>query len=412
MQTRETNRDKWVSISLIIAALLAGLSAVAAQQPGGAAVSAPPPVPVPTVADAPLSVPLTPQTPRTPPALATAPRPHVDMVFALDTTGSMADLIAGAKRKIWSVASFVSRAQPTPELRVGLVAYRDIGDAYVTRVHDLDGDLDRVYRRLLALRADGGGDGPEHVARALHEAVHRMSWSNPDQPTDAATVRLIYLVGDAPPHVDYHDGYDFAQAARDAAQRGIAVHAIRCGTDPETATYWRRIAKLGRGEFLTIDQSGGMHDRRTPFDEELARLHDQLSDTVIPYGRRAAETRASLHAAAAATTAVKAERAGYLAAKKAVSDDLIEELKSGKADLDRLNEAELPPSLAALPRAAREEKLVEKAHARGQLLEQIAKLSDRRDGYLKGHPDAAPAGLDAQVEKTVRKAGAAAGLAF
>jgi hypothetical protein len=147
-------------------------------------------------------------------------------VFALDTTGSMSGLIEGAKKKIWSLASFVAQGQPTPDLRVGLIAYRDIGDAYVTKVYDLDPDLDRVYRRLRSFHAEGGGDGPEHVARALHESVHKMSWSQ-----EQSVVKVIYLVGDAPPHTDYDDGYDYVRAARAAGSKGIQLHTIQCGTD-------------------------------------------------------------------------------------------------------------------------------------------------------------------------------------
>jgi Mg-chelatase subunit ChlD len=58
------------------------------------------------------------------PGIATQ-RPRVELVFALDTTSSMSGLIEGAKRKIWSLASFVAQGQPTPDLRVGLVAYRE-----------------------------------------------------------------------------------------------------------------------------------------------------------------------------------------------------------------------------------------------------------------------------------------------
>jgi hypothetical protein len=201
--TRETRRDKWVSVSLIVGALLAGMAALAAQRHGAAAIAVPPAPPVANHVAPPAPPPVAP-----PAQIAQAPRPRVELVFALDTTGSMSGLIEGAKRKIWSIASFVARGQPTPDLRVGLVAYRDVGDEYVTRVYDLDDDLDRVYRRLLSFRADGGGDGPEHVARALTEGVHKMSWSK----DDGQVVRLLYLVGDAPPHLDYHDGYDYAKA--------------------------------------------------------------------------------------------------------------------------------------------------------------------------------------------------------
>src|SRR5512143_2860384 len=60
-------------------------------------------------------------------------RPKVEVVFVLDTTGSMTGLIQGAKEKIWSIAKHIASGKPTPDVSIGLVAYRDIGDAYVTK---------------------------------------------------------------------------------------------------------------------------------------------------------------------------------------------------------------------------------------------------------------------------------------
>jgi Mg-chelatase subunit ChlD len=409
MTTNGTRRDKVVSASLIVGAVLAGLAAVAAQRRGEAA-TAPAPIAAPAPAVTPAPKPVAP-----PPAplapVAPAPRPKVDLVFALDTTGSMSGLIEGAKNKIWSIASFVARAQPTPDVRVGLVGYRDIGDAYVTRVFDLDADLDRVYRRLLSFRADGGGDTPEHVARALDEAVHKMSWSQ----AGGNAVRLIYLVGDAPPHLDYQDGYDYAKAARAAAAKGIQIHAIRCGTDPDTATYWRRIASLGHGEFLTIDQDGGMRDHRTPYDEELARLHDELDGTVVGYGAKGGDVRAAVAVAAAAPAPVKAARAGFLAAKKdaseTISDDLVGGVASGRVDLDKVAPADLPKSMAAMPVEERKREIAHKAKERADVLDRIAKVSAKRDEFLRSSPEK-PSGFDGEVQKTVKQAGASAGLKF
>lgn len=409
MTTRDTRRERWLSTSLIVGAVLAGLAAMAAQHKGSAAAAVVPSPPGAAPPAAPRSAPIAPLTPA---ATAQAPKPRVDLVFALDTTGSMSGLIEGAKTKIWSIASFVARAQPTPDVRVGLIAYRDVGDTYVTRVYDLDDDLDRVYRRLLSFRADGGGDGPEHVARALDEAVHKMSWS----PQTNTSVRLIYLVGDAPPHLDYQDGYDYSRASRAAAAKGIQVHAIRCGSDPETATYWRRIASLGHGEFLTIDQDGGMRARHTPYDDELARLHDKVSDTVVAYGAKGDSMRAAIAAAASAPAEAKAARAGFLSAKKekveSLDDDLVGAVASGQVDLAKVPAADLPRQIAALPEDKRREKLAETAKERGALLDRISKLSAERDAYLRKDAAAKPTGFDGEVEKTVRKAGAAAGLAF
>jgi len=48
----------------------------------------------------------------------------IDVVFVLDTTGSMGGLIQTAKEKIWSIATTMASAQQAPEIRIGLVRYQ------------------------------------------------------------------------------------------------------------------------------------------------------------------------------------------------------------------------------------------------------------------------------------------------
>src|SRR4051812_11261830 len=57
---------------------------------------------------------------------------QIDIVFAVDTTGSMGGLLDGAKRTVWSIANQVRDLDKNADLHVGLVAYRDLGDDYVT----------------------------------------------------------------------------------------------------------------------------------------------------------------------------------------------------------------------------------------------------------------------------------------
>jgi uncharacterized protein with von Willebrand factor type A (vWA) domain len=104
------------------------------------------------------------------PSDATA-KPAVEVAFVLDTTGSMGGLIEGAKRKIWSIATAIVDANPDADIRMGLVAYRDIGDEYVTKKFELTTDIQDLYANLLELNARGGGDWPESINEALDTAV-------------------------------------------------------------------------------------------------------------------------------------------------------------------------------------------------------------------------------------------------
>src|SRR5215831_6402208 len=86
-------------------------------------------------------------------ATAATGKPVVEVAFVLDTTGSMGPLIEAAKRKIWSIATAIVDANPDAEVRMGLVAYRDIGDDYVTKTFPLTKDIQDLYANLLELRA-------------------------------------------------------------------------------------------------------------------------------------------------------------------------------------------------------------------------------------------------------------------
>ena len=87
-----------------------------------------------------------------------AARPRVEVAFVLDTTGSMGGLIEGAKRRIWSIARHIGEGRPRPDLRIALVAYRDLGDAYVTRKFELTTDIQDLYASLLEQWLGTGAD--------------------------------------------------------------------------------------------------------------------------------------------------------------------------------------------------------------------------------------------------------------
>ncbi|MCP5154868.1 MAG: VWA domain-containing protein [Ectothiorhodospiraceae bacterium] len=366
----------------------------------------------------------TPQAPPPQQVLAPTPtsdRPRVEVVFVLDTTGSMSGLIQAAKEKIWSIATTLASANHAPEIRMGLVAYRDRGDAYVTRVVDLSSDLDSVYGTLMDFQADGGGDTPESVNQALHDAVHRISWS-----ADQGTYRVLFLVGDAPPHTDYQDDVPFSRSVADARVRGIVVNTVQCGQLGTTTAAWRQIARLGEGEYLSVDQDGGAVAIATPFDAELASLSKTLDATRLFYGdaakrerqQRKVEATAKLHLGA--SHAARARRAEYLATESAAEGlaadgDLAEALRAGRVDLVALPASELPPALQAVAPEAREEVVARTVEQRDALRAQIRDLARQRAEYVQrkvAESGGAASSLDQKLYDAVRGQAAKAGIVY
>src|SRR5262245_47816558 len=344
--------------------------------------------------------------------------PRVEVAFVLDTTGSMSGLIDGAKRKIWSIANQLASGQPTPKVRIALVAYRDRGDAYVTQIHDLTDDIDAVYADLQRFAADGGGDGPESVNQALHEAVTRLGWSS-----DPGVYRAIFLVGDAPPHLDYQDDVKYGESIARARLRGIVVNAVQCGNLAETTPIWQRIAVAGGGTFAAIQQDGGMVAMATPMDDELAKLNADLAGTLVPYGAPAeqAELEAKRDRAAAASPSVVASRLGFLSKLggrlNAGRADLVDAISSGEKKLADIGEPELPAALRAMPNPAREEFVKQKQEERQKIQTRIDHLSAERDAYVaKENERLAASGkddsFDAKVHEAVRAQAVEAGITY
>lgn len=348
------------------------------------------------------------------PEVAIAPqgqRPRVDLVFVLDTTGSMGGLIEGAKQKIWDIARRAQEGQPSPEVRVGLVAYRDRTDVYVTKVVDLTSDLDTVYARLTELTAQGGGDQPEHVLAGLRDGVERMRWSS-----DPNAVKLVYLVGDAPPHFDYDDGITLDGVLSRAKERGVNISAIRCGQDASTLSAWTQIAQRSNGEVATIEQSGGVVAVTTPYDAELARLNAELARTEIRWGsdRERKEAAASVARGLAAPAAVQADRAAFFSAHAASkAGPAKQDLAAGGADVRTLDEGLLPDDMQRMSADERARHVEAKKRERESVLAQIKEQQGKRDAYLKtSAPKPSATAFDGKVYDSLRKAGASKGVVF
>ncbi|MDP2897435.1 MAG: vWA domain-containing protein [bacterium] len=321
-------------------------------------------------------------------AASEAERPQVEVVFVLDTTGSMGGLIQAAKEKIWAIANTLASTKPAPDIKMGLVGYRDRGDIYITKLTDLTDDLDAVYEQLMGFAADGGGDTPESVNQALNEAVTKINWSK-----DGKAYRVIFLVGDCPPHMDYADDVKYSESCKAAATAGITINSIQCGNQGETQPIWTDIANRAEGRYFRVEQSGGAILAATPFDAELAELSKEFEGTRVYYGdaevmeeareRKEVAGRISEEAPAAA----KASRAvfGTSAAgdRAASKHDLVAEVATGAVKLEDVKAEELPEEIRKMSPEERNKYLKEQQAKREKVQARIKELADKRQALIE-----------------------------
>lgn len=317
---------------------------------------------------------------------ADAAKPRIEAVFVLDSTGSMSGLIEGAKQKIWSIANDMIARKPSPEIRIGLISYRDKGDEYVTKLFDLNNDIDTVYTNLRSFKADGGGDGPESVNQALSDAVNKINWSK-----DRGVLRVIFLVGDYPPHMDYQDDVKYQVTCQAAMKKDLIINTVQCGNVAETTPVWQEISRLAEGQYVQLSQTGDMVAISTPYDAEIAKVSEQVNKTIVAYGdvRQQAEVASKVSAAratAVAAPSAAADRASFNMkdSGKAVQGrgDLVNDLREGSARLTELKREELPEPMRNMNAAEQKAYVEKQAAERDKLNKQLADLSKHREDYI------------------------------
>jgi von Willebrand factor type A domain len=342
---------------------------------------------------------------------AATAKPTVEVAFVLDTTGSMGGLIEGAKRKIWSIATAIVDSNPDADIRMGLVAYRDIGDDYVTKTFDLTTDIQDLYANLLELKARGGGDWPESVNEALDVTVNKLHWT-----LSGDVRRIVFLVGDAPPHMDYAQDTKYPVTLAVAKQKDIIVNAVLAGDARDTERVWRDIAQNGNGRFIPIPQDGGkVVIIETPYDDDIIILQKEINGTVIPYGPRALQKRTedkTRQLSQFAAAAPASDMASFLNKRAKVSSeaitgdgDLVSDVAAGRQKLDALTSDELPDNLRAMAPAQRADELNKQMQQRRELNEKLAALVAKRDKFVaeqrsKASPKASS--FDRVVEDTLK----------
>ncbi len=350
-----------------------------------------------------------------PPVHGDANAKTLEMVFILDTTGSMGGLIEGAKQRIWGVINEVMQTPSRPDVRVGLVAYRDNGDQYVTQILPLTNDLDKVYTTLMDFQAGGGGDWRENVRRALADGVRDAGWSRSSQ----NVAQILFLVGDAPPHEDYQNEPDTLSTTAEAVRRGMTVNTLQCGAADDTRRSWQQIATRGEGQFFAIAQDGGVQTVATPFDARLSELASRLGSTFMAYGggagpagtryRQEADARQSAAEekviAAAPRTAAADRSVNKALNRDAYVGDLLQSIENGSVKLDGVKGEDLPDELQKLKPADREKEVAKRLDERKKIRDEIVNLSKQRDAFIANErkkTTGAKTGFDAAVATALR----------
>lgn len=190
-----------------------------------------------------------------------------EVMFILDTTGSMGDEISYLQKDFSAIAEEVADGSITFSVNF----YKDAGDEYVVRCNPFTEDVKEIQKKLNAEYADGGGDTPEAVAEILDETMNRGDWHDD-------TNKIAFLIFDAPPHDDAETQQTLVQAIAAAAARGVhLVPVVASNAERDTELFGRAAAIMTNGNYVFLTDDSGVGDSHLEpivgaYDVEL--LHD------------------------------------------------------------------------------------------------------------------------------------------
>ena len=325
-------------------------------------------------------------------------KPVVQLAILLDTSGSMSGLIEQAKTQLWKVVNeFLSAKQRgmRPELQVALYEYGKSSipssERYLRMIVPLTTDLDKVSEELFALRTNGG---QEYCGAVIGAATESLKWST--RPSD---MKVIFIAGN---EAFTQGTVDYRSACRGAIAKGIVVNTIFCGGHASgIGGKWKAGADLADGQYMNIDHNRKVVRINAPQDTEIAKLNAELNKTYVAYGSAGKEGEARQRAqdanAATAAPAVVAERSAAKASANYRNSkwDLVDAVKDGKVDLDKMEDAELPEEMKQMDRAEREEYVKKQSARRDEIRAKISGLhAARRKHVAEKRKELAAEGAD------------------
>ncbi|MBT3318336.1 MAG: VWA domain-containing protein [Clostridia bacterium] len=203
------------------------------------------------------------------------PSNQVDIMFMIDTTGSMSDELEYLKTELINVIDKVQSANAGElDIRLSANFYRDKGDDYIVKPFPFQSDIGSVINQIERQSANGGGDYPEAVTAAMQSAIKEHDW-NPD-----AKARLLFLVLDAPPHHTGATLRDLEAITEQAAAMGIKIIPIASsGVDKETEFLLRFLSVSTNGTYVFLTDHSGIgnsHIEPTIGDYDVEYLNDLL----------------------------------------------------------------------------------------------------------------------------------------
>ena len=309
----------------------------------------------------------------------------IKVALLLDTSNSMDGLINQAKAQLWQIVNELSYAKygiQKPNLEIALYEYGNsnlsVREGYIKQVLQFSNDLDEISEKLFSLTTNGGN---EFCGQVIKTSLNELSWGK-----NKNDLRLIFIAGNEP----FTQGkINYKEAIIDAKEKGVTINTIFCGEyNNGISGMWQDGAKLGGGDYMTINQDKKIVHIATPFDDEIIILNKKLNKTYIYYGNKGYSkySNQKIQDANALTISKEVEVKRTITKGSRLYDnstwDLVDADKKQKVDYKKIIKKQLPKELQNKTEKEIKAYVKIKAQERKAIQKKIKELDSKRRSYI------------------------------
>ena len=314
-----------------------------------------------------------------------AEKSSIKVALILDTSNSMDGLIDQAKSQLWNVVNELSKARSDdqiPDLEIALYEFGNdqlsMREGYIRLVTPFTNDLDLISEKLFALKTDGGS---EYCGQVIQSSLKALDWE--DYPND---LKMIFIAGNE----RFDQGnISYREMCKDAREKDITVNTIFCGNFDEGITkFWKDGAYIGGGDYMNIDQDCKYVHIKSPYDDRLIELNDQLNRTYIAYGEIGEEmanrqAEQDGNAAGMSKSAMfKRTEAKCSSVYKNTQWDLVDACEDVEFDIEKLKDDQLPDEMKGMNTDEKTAYIKEKQKERLLIQKEIVETTAKREMYV------------------------------
>ncbi|MCL1998017.1 MAG: Hsp70 family protein [Turicibacter sp.] len=144
----------------------------------------------------------------------------VNVMFLIDTTGSMDTYINGVKDRAIEFSSILASKGATYKL--GLIGFGDLGEKEKPSVYNFTNDVAKFQKQVKNIPRTYGGDIPESSLDALETGVELLK----SHKGDLGVRNIFILITDAPPHIPTASGKMVPDVQHMLVSHGVTTYVV------------------------------------------------------------------------------------------------------------------------------------------------------------------------------------------